>query len=113
MCVLNLPPLPANSTAKPSVQYLSKLESLRIHEPGAFWRLLKPPKQPLAISPKDLHQHYTNLLTSLDASSTPETFTDGWQSSAPPITADEVEQAAHHLQYNKAMGDSWLYAELL
>ena len=51
-----------NTMRKARATYLANLESLRIDQPAAFWRLLKPPKQPLIVDPAALHAHYEALL---------------------------------------------------
>lgn len=93
--------------------YLANLESLRIDQPAAFWRLLKPPKQPLTVDPAALHSHYEALLSHPAPTYSREIFLQHWEELATPISADEVYSAVHLLRHNKALGTSWLFAELL
>lgn len=93
---------------KSRAAYLSSLETLRIDSPAAFWRLLKPPKQPLAVEPAALHTHYDALFAHPAPTYLPERFLPPGYASPASITPAEVRHAAHLLRHNKALGDSWL-----
>ena len=87
---------------------------MRLYSPAAFWKLLKPPSSQPSAAPADLHAHYCRLLSELDPTYTPEIFISGWETSQEAtITPEEVQEAVQKLRHNKALGNHWLFAELL
>lgn len=93
--------------------FTSGLEGLRLCSPKDFWRLLKAPHQPTRASPDGLHAHYATLLATIPAGFHEEEWLPLPLAGSAPILSEEVAAAATRLRCNKALGGSWLSAELL
>ena len=75
--------------------------------------MLRQGSPPLSISQASLHAHYTSLLATPASDYEPEQFLDTWLDPDEDFTADEVKEAVARLKHGKALGPSFLSAELL
>jgi hypothetical protein len=89
------------------------LESLRIGHPRDFYQLLRSYVPPVAIPTTVLEQHYSQLLSELPSGYAPEVFLESGLDRAKDFTVEEVRSGITRLRNNKALGRSWLSADLL